>query len=439
MLALITVLDALLFAFLSNCFLLVRENRLLLAFAIAALALLWVLCGLFTAGTKSRRLRVLFHGVLLLVGFCVALTAAILLHALLLFGVLPVSPEALGHSLLYSGICLLALFWQGMLCIYFTSVQLGLRWRVIGLVCGLIPLLNLVVLCIMLRETYYEVIFERQKERQNTERAAQQCCQTRYPILFVHGVFFRDNKYLNYWGRIPGELERNGATCFYGNHQSASSVADSAAELAERIRSIVTQTGCGKLNIIAHSKGGLDCRYAIAHCGVADMVASLTTINTPHRGCLFAKWLLEKTTDRFQDQVATTYNAAAKWLGDCRPDFLAAVTDLRADVCTRFDSETPPPTGILCRSVGSVLEHPGAGGFPLNLSGRFVGQFDGKNDGLVGEESFSWGEAYTLLDLSVRRGISHADMIDLNRENLRGFDVREFYVQMVAALKEKGL
>lgn len=30
-------------------------------------------------------------------------------------------------------------------------------------------------------------------------------------------------------------------------------------------------------------------------------------------------------------------------------------------------------------------------------------------------------------------------MIDLNRENIRGFDVREFYVQVVANLKERGL
>ena len=30
-------------------------------------------------------------------------------------------------------------------------------------------------------------------------------------------------------------------------------------------------------------------------------------------------------------------------------------------------------------------------------------------------------------------------MIDLNRENIEGFDVREFYVQLVAELKTHGL
>lgn len=66
----------------------------------------------------------------------------------------------------------------------------------------------------------------------NREREQEQLCKTRYPLLMVHGVFFRDFKYFNYWGRVPKELERNGAVIFYGNHQSAASVKDSAQELA---------------------------------------------------------------------------------------------------------------------------------------------------------------------------------------------------------------
>ena len=94
----------------------------------------------------------------------------------------------------------------------------------------------------------------------------------------VHGVFFRDFKYFNYWGRVPKELERNGAVIFYGNHQSAASVKDSAQELATRILEITGETGCGKVNIIAHSKGGLDSRYAISLLGMEPYVATLTTI-----------------------------------------------------------------------------------------------------------------------------------------------------------------
>lgn len=57
----------------------------------------------------------------------------------------------------------------------------------------------------------------------------------------------------------------------------------------------------------------------------------------------------------------------------------------------------------------------------------------------MGEKSFLWGEKYRFLTASGNRGISHGDMIDLNRENFDGFDVREFYVQLVDELRQIGL
>ena len=50
-------------------------------------------------------------------------------------------------------------------------------------------------------------------------------------------------------------------------------------------------------------------------------------------------------------------------------------------------------------------------------------------------EPLSFKNAKELFYLFFR---SHGDMIDLNRENIRGFDVREFYVQLVSDLREKG-
>ena len=72
------------------------------------------------------------------------------------------------------------------------------------------------------------------------------------------------------------------------------------------------------------------------------------------------------------------------------------------------------------------------------FSYNLVKYFDGPNDGLVSEDSFSWGEKYTFLKTDGKRGISHGDMIDLNRENIPGFDVREFYVGLTAETKKKG-
>ena len=75
----------------------------------------------------------------------------------------------------------------------------------------------------------------------NLSRNDDKICKTKYPIVLVHGVFFRDSKLLNYWGRIPGELINNGATIFYGDHQSALSVKESGEELKERIIDIVNK------------------------------------------------------------------------------------------------------------------------------------------------------------------------------------------------------
>ena len=175
-------------------------------------------------------------------------------------------------------------FWAGIILVYASSLQLGVKKRLIGALCGWIPLVNLFALLMIIRTCRAEVAFEKQLAQRDEKRKGEQVCRTRYPLLLVHGVFFRDFEHLNYWGRIPEELKKNGAEIYYGEHNSASPVTGSARELEKRILDIVRETGCGKVNIIAHSKGGLDARAAIALTEAGAHVASLTTINTPHSG-----------------------------------------------------------------------------------------------------------------------------------------------------------
>ncbi|MDD3347925.1 triacylglycerol lipase [Oscillibacter sp.] len=336
-------------------------------------------------------------------------------------------------------IAVLALvFWVGMIEVYITSVQLGIKHRVLAALCGWIPFLNIWYLTKIIRITSEEVEFETEKRELDAVRAESGICATRYPLLMVHGVFFRDFRYLNYWGRIPKELIRNGATVYYGNQQSAAAVEESGRELAERIREIVQETGCEKVNIIAHSKGGLDSRAAIAHCGCAPYVATLTTINTPHRGCIFAEYLLGRVPETVRQRIAATYNTALKKLGDSNPDFLSAVTDLTESACLLRNETTPDAPAVLYESVTSFCKKAQSGKFPLNMTYSVVKHFDGQNDGLVSVESAKWGSRFTLLKPEKKRGISHGDVVDLNRENIPGFDAREFYVNLVADLKTRG-
>ena len=330
------------------------------------------------------------------------------------------------------------LFWNGMIRVYLTSVQLGLKHRILAALCGWIPFLNIWYLTKIIRIASDEVEFETEKWDLDEVRAENEACKTKYPILLVHGVFFRDFRYLNYWGRIPKELKRNGAAVYYSQQQSAASVEDSGRELAARIRAILDETGCEKVNIIAHSKGGLDSRAAIAHAGCAPYVATLTTINTPHRGCIYAEYLLNKVPEAARQKVAAAYNATLKRLGDENPDFLAAVTDLTESACLARNETTPDMPGVLYESVMSYCRKARHGKFPLNATYPVVKHFDGKNDGLVSVDSAKWGTRFTLLEPVGKRGISHGDVVDLNRENIPGFDVREFYVNLVADLKKRG-
>ena len=425
--------------FLLNSYTIVKALPYTLIIIIPAFLLLNALLGLHLKGTKRLRLKLCNHGVLLLAIFVGSLIPSLLWHTVLAFRTIPHTYMDLVWSAVYCVVASAILFWNGILCVYCTSTQMGIKWRVIGILCGMVPILNLIVLTRIIRITAEEIEVEIEKEIVSHDPALAEICKTKYPLVLIHGVFFRDSKLFNYWGRIPRTLKLHGATLYYGEHQSALTVKESARELASRIKLIVDRSGCEKVNIIAHSKGGLDCRYAISEFGMAPYVASLTTVNTPHRGCLFAEQLLHAIPASVQNKVAKAYNATLTALGDETPDFLAAVRDLTADACKKRNEMLTLPDGIFAQSIGSVMDHPRKGRFPLNLSYRYVKCFDGENDGLVGESSFAWGEKYVLLRSKGARGISHGDIIDLNRENIRGFDVRSFYTELVSDLRRRGL
>ncbi len=433
------VLYSVAISFIANSYTFIQQAPQSLFFLIPIFLFVNVFAGCLILKTKRKSLKICYHGTVLLVSFYISIIISAICQIIIAIKTVPNNYMLFVWSLVFCICVNFIIFWNGIICVYLTSTQLGIKIRVIGIICGMIPIANLVTLFFIIKTTITECLVESKKEQINKQRYNQKVCSTKYPILLVHGVFFRDTKYFNYWGRIPDELEANGATIFYGNHHSAASVADSAAELKSRIIEILSVTKAEKVNIIAHSKGGLDCRYAISKLGISDKVASLTTINTPHNGCLFADYLLGKIPSSAKNKVADTYNSTLRKFGEPNPDFLAAVNDLTDNYCKQLNIELSTPKNVFCQSVGSVLTKATNGKFPLNLSYHLVKHFSGENDGLVDETSFKWGENYILLRPTEKRGISHGDMIDLNRQNFKGFDVREFYVNLVSELKNNGL
>ncbi len=432
---LISVFYSFVFGIISNSYAFSWNNSKIFIPMLILFILSNAFAGILISKAESFRLKICFHGIVLLSSFVTSTLFSVFYQ--IIFGIVQGDLKQFLFSVLFCVLSQGIVFWVGIICVYSASYQLGIKKRFFGILCGLVPILNLIMLRKIIKTVYSEVDSEISREKMNRDRKSKEICKTKYPILLVHGIFFRDFKHFNYWGRIPKELEKNGAVLYYGNHQSALSVDDSANELSERIKTIIKETGCEKLNIIAHSKGGLDCRKAIINNDVAQYISSLTTINTPHKGCLYADYLFTSIPEDVINSIADKYNKTLKKLGDENPDFISSVNDLSA--ASSFDDEKEKLQGIFCQSFGSLLKKSSSGKFPLNFSYHLVKRFDGSNDGLVSESSFPWGEKYTLLKPEGNEGISHGDMIDLHRIDIEGFDVREFYVSLVSDLKKRGL
>ena len=174
--------------------------------------------------------------------------------------------------------------------------------------------------------------------------------KTKYPVLMVHGVGFRDLKWPLYWGRIPNALSDIGTELFYGQQDCWARIEDNAKSLKARIRQILDETDSEKVNIIAHSKGGLEARMVASTLGMGGQIASITTIGTPHRG--------SKTIDRLLKAPDSLFNIASfavdNWIGligDTKPNFYAVCKDFSTEYAEKFNY------GILSgRNVNELID-----------------------------------------------------------------------------------
>jgi pimeloyl-ACP methyl ester carboxylesterase len=128
-----------------------------------------------------------------------------------------------------------------------------------------------------------------------------------YPVLLVHGICGSSADFtqcsLSSLGELacivpnPGllgdVLKSAGIShVFAVNYPNNASIASVAPTVAQRVRDILTATGESRLNIIAHSQGGLVSRYATQTLGMSSRVANLVMIGTPNHGSEWAKWMI---------------------------------------------------------------------------------------------------------------------------------------------------
>ncbi len=80
-------------------------------------------------------------------------------------------------------------FWNGILRVYLTSAQLFLKWRLIGLFCGWVPVANIVVLLKIIGIAGREAAFESNKILVDRARENERICQTKYPLVLCMACF----------------------------------------------------------------------------------------------------------------------------------------------------------------------------------------------------------------------------------------------------------
>ncbi|MDR1801849.1 MAG: triacylglycerol lipase [Lachnospiraceae bacterium] len=328
------------------------------------------------------------------------------------------------------------LLWNGILRVFFTSKYLGISYRVLLILVSWIPIVNIIVLLKACKRVDWECDYEKYKQGLDLIKAENDSCKTKYPILLVHGIFFRDMKLFNYWGRIPRTLIKCGATIAYGNQEACATVENNAYDIKKAIEGLIESTGADKVNIIAHSKGGLDSRYAISKLEMYPKVASLTTINSPHRGCRFVDKAC-KLPDGFYRMIAKHFDRIFRAWGDKNPDFYTATRQFSTKSSEAFNAEITDAPQVYYQSVASYMKNCFSDSV-LTIPYLFSRSFEKKTDGLVSLQSARWGENCRVLEPKGSHGISHADVIDLRRCAFPGLDPIVLYVDIVKELKDKG-
>ena len=126
-----------------------------------------------------------------------------------------------------------------------------------------------------------------------TADAASTFTRTRYPIVLAHGLsgFRQLFGVVDYFFGIPSDLQSGGAKVFVTQVSAFGSAEQRGEQLLQQIEFIAASSGAGKVNLIGHSQGGLDARYVMAVR--PDLIASLTTVATPHLGADLADFLVD--------------------------------------------------------------------------------------------------------------------------------------------------
>lgn len=169
-----------------------------------------------------------------------------------------------------------------------------------------------------------------------------------YPVVLAHGFFgfedFAGIGFITYFYGVKADLAAHGEINVFTPAVDPFNDSETRGrELLAHIEEILAETGHARVNIIAHSQGGLDARV-VANLR-PDLVASVTTIATPHQGTPVSDVILRIVSDpRLEDLVDAIVRLVAAPLWDAAGDETSVFAPLRLfsrDGIAAFDAMHP--------------------------------------------------------------------------------------------------
>lgn len=256
----------------------------------------------------------------------------------------------------------------------------------------------------------------------------------KYPVILVHGIGAKDTNL--FWGRIPETLRNAGLHVFLGNTDSWSGIETNALSLKKSVDAVLDKCETEKVNLIAHSKGGIDARFLISTLGYAPKVASLTTISTPHLGSEVVDFIFDKKYmhNNLARKVAFSL---ARLYGDKSPEPHKLLEDLTTKNMIKFNLTNPNADSVYYSSYQSLLKN-GFDDLSHIFTYHIIRKVSGANDGIVSLKSSVWGEDCTLIRGLRSNGISHSEIVDIKRTKISGIDIPIEYLKIVDKLIRKG-
>ena len=210
-------------------------------------------------------------------------------------------------------------------------------------------------------------------------------------LVFVHGY---GGTAQNWWTSTPcGDVNDMYATAYQAGYRTAfvnlggsdgqdtGSMWDDGKTLSWQLKAIAGIYRVDELDIVAHSKGGVDAQDAVVYRGLSDLVRNVFTLGTPHQGSELAD-LVYSQPARWLTRLLGLQNDATYSLQTGYMQYFRALTDPIAETQdVTYYTAAGTDTGPLLST--------------LWLTGLYLSSF-GPNDGVVTVASTELVGARTL-------------------------------------------